>query len=230
MNQQVTKAIVLARTNYGEADRILTVLTPDFGKLSLMAKGVRKVKSKLAGGIELFSVSQITFIRGRGEVATLVSSRLETHFASIVKDLARVQLGYEFLKLVNRNTEDNAESGYYELLAAALAALDDASVSLALVRLFLEANLLALAGHRPNLSDDENGQALAAGQKYNFDASAARFSSSGGGQYTSEAIKFLRIVFSGNSARALARIDGAEALALTSQPLVTAMIRQYLRV
>jgi len=39
----------LSRTDYGEADRILTVLTPDYGKLRLLAKGVRKVKSKLGG-------------------------------------------------------------------------------------------------------------------------------------------------------------------------------------
>ena len=61
-----TSAIILKRVDYGEADRILTLLTPDHGKLSLMAKGVRKIKSKLAGGIELFSISTITFAEGRG--------------------------------------------------------------------------------------------------------------------------------------------------------------------
>ena len=50
-----TKAIVLRRTDYGEADRILQLLTPS-GKRSVIARGVRKEKSKLAGGIELFSV------------------------------------------------------------------------------------------------------------------------------------------------------------------------------
>ena len=50
-----TKAIVIRRTNYGEADRILQLLTPDYGKVSVMARGVRREKSKLAGGIELFA-------------------------------------------------------------------------------------------------------------------------------------------------------------------------------
>ena len=53
-----TKAIVLRRTDYGEADRILQLLTPS-GKRSVIARGVRKEKSKLAGGIELFSVSDV---------------------------------------------------------------------------------------------------------------------------------------------------------------------------
>jgi len=86
VNQIVTTAIVLSRLNYGEADRIITVITPDNGKLRLMAKGVRRVKSKLAGGIELFIVSSLTFIKGKGDIGTLVSSRLQTHFSSIVTD------------------------------------------------------------------------------------------------------------------------------------------------
>lgn len=49
-----TQAVVLRRTNYGEADRILQLLTPD-GRRSVMARGVRKEKSKLAGGVELFA-------------------------------------------------------------------------------------------------------------------------------------------------------------------------------
>ena len=49
-----TLGYVLRRTNYGEADRILNIITPE-GKISAIAKGVRKEKSKLAGGIEMFS-------------------------------------------------------------------------------------------------------------------------------------------------------------------------------
>lgn len=48
-----TQAIVLRRTNYGESDRILNLLTPE-GKVSVIARGVRKEKSRLAGSIELF--------------------------------------------------------------------------------------------------------------------------------------------------------------------------------
>ena len=53
MSQQPHKhtvAIILKRINYGEADEYVNFVTPDYGKLRLMAKGVRKSKSKLAGG------------------------------------------------------------------------------------------------------------------------------------------------------------------------------------
>src|SRR4051812_43718179 len=102
MKQILTSGIVLKRTNYGEADRIITFLTPDHGKIRLIAKGVRRVKSKLAGGIELFSVSHLTYIEGKREIGTLISTRLEKHYGDIVKDIDRVQLGYELIKLLDK--------------------------------------------------------------------------------------------------------------------------------
>src|SRR5664279_3509870 len=125
MRQIVSEAIILNRIDYGEADRILTLLTPDYGKLSLVAKGVRRIKSKLAGGIELFSVSDITFIKGRGEIGTLVSTRLKKHYGAIVTDYERTMLGYELIKRLHRVTEDQTESEYFDLLREAFEALND---------------------------------------------------------------------------------------------------------
>src|SRR5262245_10052748 len=116
MKQLVTEAIILSRTDYGEADRILTLLTPDQGKLRVLAKGVRRVKSKLAGGIELFSISTIIFIRGRGEIGTLISTRLVKHYAHIVADLDRTMAGYELIKEINKVTEDEPGPEYFMLL------------------------------------------------------------------------------------------------------------------
>src|SRR4051812_27782326 len=136
MKQIVTQGIVLTRTNYGEADRILTLLTPDQGKIRLIAKGVRKSKSKLAGGIELFSVSDITFMRGRSEVGTLLSSRLKLHFGEIVKDIDRTMLSYELIKQLNRATEDECEPEYFDLMELALAALNDPAISNELIQVW----------------------------------------------------------------------------------------------
>ncbi|MBP7821189.1 DNA repair protein RecO, partial [Candidatus Saccharibacteria bacterium] len=74
MNTIVDKAVVLRRTNYGEADRIVSFLTENNGKITCLAKGVRKQKSKMAGGIEPYCQVEITFIKGRGGMATLTSS------------------------------------------------------------------------------------------------------------------------------------------------------------
>ena len=70
-----TRAIVLRRTNFGEADRILQLLTPE-GRRSVMAKGVRREKSKLAGGIELFAITDVVLGEGRGDLGILTSAQL----------------------------------------------------------------------------------------------------------------------------------------------------------
>jgi DNA repair protein RecO (recombination protein O) len=219
-NQQVTTAIVLARTDYGEADRILTLLTPSSGKLRLMAKGVRRVKSKLAGGIELFSVTNVTYIRGRGEIGTLVSSRLVTYYANIVKDIDRTMLGYEVIKQLSKATEDEPEPDYFHLLEQAFEALNDHALPLELIQLWFAAQLLRLSGHTPNLQTEPDGTKLAADKAYEFSYDDTAFFARPDAPYTSDTIKFLRLVFSGNTPSVLAKVQGSAELAHRCLPLV----------
>lgn len=231
MNQIVTEGIILSRTDYGEADRILTLLTPDQGKLRLLAKGVRRVKSKLAGGIELFSVSTITFVRGRGEIGTLVSTRLVKHYGQIVQDLDRTMMGYELIKQLNKITEDEPEVEYFNLLQQAFEALDDAAVPLPLVRFWFSAQLLRIAGHTPNLQTDAGGERLDAGVQYDFSFEQMCFTPRpGGGHFAASHIKFLRLVFGAHSAKTLSQVQGGTGLASELAPLVSTMLQTHLHV
>ncbi len=229
MRQQVTSAIILRRTDYGEADRILLLLTPGHGKLSLLAKGVRRVKSKLAGGIELFSVSEVTFIKGRGELGTLVSTRLIKHYGQIVADLSRTMLGYELIKQLHKATEDEPEPAYFTLLQEAFEALNDPAISLELTKSWFEAGLLRLAGHTPNLQTDTAGNKLDATYAYqfNFDQVAFAVVAEGRGPFGASHIKFLRLLFEGHSVQTLAHIQGGTQLAQQCSPLVQTMLRMF---
>ncbi len=222
MNQIVTEGIILSRTDFGEADRILTLLTPDQGKLRLLAKGVRRVKSKLAGGIELFSVSTITFVRGRGEIGTLVSTRLVRHYGRIVQDLDRTMTGYELIKQLNKITEDEPEAEYFDLLKQAFEALDDATIPLSLVGFWFSAQLLRMAGHTPNLQTDAGGQKLDPQKLYDFNFDQMCFAAAPDrGRFGASHIKFLRLSFSGHTAKVLAQVKGGSALEDDLAPLVT---------
>jgi DNA repair protein RecO len=225
VNGLQTRGIILSRTDYGEADRIITVLTPDQGKLRLMAKGVRKPKSKLAGGIELFSVSDITFIRGRREIGTLISSRLSRHYGDIVKDIGRVQLGYELTKLINKATEDEPEPEYFDTLEAALESLNDPNISQELIRAWFSAQLLRLGGHSPNLRTDTADQKLDPEKTYNFDAEAMAFTPHERGRFTAAHIKTLRLLVSDYPLRSLAQIDGLESTITPVGLLINIMAR-----
>jgi DNA repair protein RecO (recombination protein O) len=229
VKQLLTQAIVLSRTDYGEADRILTLLTADYGKLRLMARGVRKAKSKLAGGIELFSVSDITFIKGRGEIGTLISARLHRHYGNIVKRLDRVQLGYDLIKVLHRSTEDAPEPEYFVLLEQAFIALDQPAIAVELVRLWFTAQLLRLAGFSPNLQTDRAGAKLLATVDYAFSFDDMAFEIQPDSQFGADHIKFLRLAFAGNQPAVLNQVQGNQALLTAVIPLVQTMFSTHLQ-
>ncbi len=229
MNQTITTGIVLTRTNYQEADRIMTLLTPDKGKLRALAHGVRKSKSKLAAGVELFSISEISFIPGRGELATLTSARLNKHYGSIVQDINRTMLGYELIKLLNKVTEDEPGYEYFDLLRQVFEALDNHEISIDLIWLWFYAQLLRLAGHTPNLYTDSLKKPLTAEGTYDFAHDDMAFLIRPDGQFAADHIKFLRLSFSDNTPRVLRKIQGADNLIPACLQLVRTILPNHIR-
>ena len=230
MQQFRTKAIILGRTNYAEADRIISFLTPDHGKVKAIAKGVRKTKSKLAGGIEFFSISDISFIPGRREISTVVSTRLIKHYGRIVKDLDRTNLAFMLIKRLDKVTEEAPEAAYFDLLESAFEALDDFDINLQLIETWFNAQLLRLAGHTPDLRTDTTGKKLVVSQTYSFDFEKMHFAQDGQGGFTADHIKFLRLAFSPNNANVLNRVKPAKELAIELQPVVSSMLQAHIRI
>lgn len=192
MKQQTSPAIVLRRTNYGEADRIVTFLTP-IGKVKAMVKGVRRSKSKLAGGIELFSENTITFLQTSGDLQRIISTRLETYWDGIVGDLQRMMFGYEAMKTLDKIVEDDAEREYFDLLKSTLESLSDQQIPLAGIQMWFYIRTLKLTGRVPNLQTDNSGKALAPGSLYIFSPDDMCFVPSAKGDYRAEHIKLLRL-------------------------------------
>lgn len=229
MKQLVARAIVLSRTDFGEADRIITLLTPDKGKVRLIARGVRRAKSKIAGGIELFSISDITYMSGKGDLGTMISARLDIHYGNIVKDITRVQLGYELIKQLHRITEDEPEADYFDLLHQAFAGLDG-DLEVDVIRLWFLAQLLRLSGSSPDLATDTDGQALQADTLYNFDFDGMAFAMHPAARFSAAHIKVLRLLFNMPDLAVLRQVRGIAALLPDIAPLLDTMRQTYLRV
>ncbi len=229
MKQINTKGIILSRTNFGEADRILTILTPDNGKIRLIAKGVRKIKSKLAGGIELFAVSHISYIKGRGEIGTLISTRLIRYYQNISSDLERTMAGYEFIKQLNRATEELSEPEYFDVLETSFSALDEPAIELSLIQNWFALQLIRLSGQTPHTDKDSDGQNFLADASYTFNFDSMSFVPHVSGTYNINHIKILRLGLNNNPPKALQRITGIEIFSRDITPLIQAMFRTYIR-
>lgn len=230
MKQLTTQGIVLSRTDFGEADRIITFLTPDHGKVKVIAKGVRKSKAKLAGSVEPFGVSDLSVIVGRGEINTLTSARLIRHYGIIVKNLDRTSAGFEAMKILDRATQEKTEEAYFNLLDRSLAAIDDLQIDLGLSVLWFKMQLLKISGHSPNLHSDGAGRELQKAKSYDFDFDKMRFVPKEQGQFFADHIKFLRLGFSANSPKALQRIENVQKLVKDCQSLIDTILKTYIHI
>ena len=224
--QIVTQGIVLSRTDYHEADRILTILTPDHGKLRVIAKGVRRPKSKLAGGIELLSVNDITVLPSPRELKTLISSRLIRHFGGIITDIQRTMLAYELLKTINRHTEDEPEKAYFDLIMKCLEGLDDTEIPIQLIELWFNCQLLRINGHAPNVQTDSENQPLAIGKRYIFDFDDMSFREQQSGIFAANHVKLLRLSHSVDTPITLKQLRDAQAYIHETLALTQNMLRQ----
>lgn len=226
MNAKTTTGIVLGRINFGEADRILTIITPEYGKLRLMAKGVRKEKSKLAGGIELFSISDISFIPGKKDIGTLISTRLVTHYGSIVENIDRTTAAYNFLKLMDDVTDEACEAEYYQVLLRSLAALNNRDLSIVLCESWFYMQILDLSGHMPNLKTDNNGARLEPNNNYQFDFDNMAFFVAEQGIYSDRHIKLMRLLASEQPGK-IGTIAGAEQILEDLEGLLKSLIKLF---
>ncbi len=223
MKQIATKAIVLSRIDFGETGRILTLLTERHGKLGVLAKGVRKPKSKLAGGVELFSVSDVVYFEGKSDIKTLVSAQLDTHFSHIATDITRSMMAYDVLKFANLYTETVCEDEYFFLVRDVLAALNQADVPPALAWAWFGCRLLEISGRAINTETDTHGKPLKADDSFVFDYENMSFQTLQQGPYNASHVKVLRLCLSANISQ-LGTIGGVGSAAEDIRKLITECI------
>lgn len=187
-----TNAIVLRRTNYGEADRILNLITP-VGKIAAIAKGVRKSKSKLAGGVEMFSLININIHQGRGKLGIVTSAQMMRYYSNILQDFERMELAGLILRKINKASEQVEEAEYFEITLQCLEALDMGD-DMALIESWFWLNLRRVMGEEINLYRDANGGKLEAGKRYSWDVGSMAFSAHDLGEYGTDEIKMMRLM------------------------------------
>lgn len=194
MHQKHTNAIVLRRINYGEADRILTLLTRDFGKISVIAKGARKSASKMAGGIELLCESEIGYIKGKGDIDTLTSARMLRHFSGIAHDLDKMRVVADFLKRIDQSSEQDASTELYDLTTEFMMVANTPSFSVELIEAWGLARLLFILGETPNLQTDSEGEQFSENSMYIFSYEDSMFAACPRGTVGPTTIKFIRLL------------------------------------
>ena len=145
-----TEAVVIRQTPLGEADRILTLCSPDMGKVRAVAKGIRRAKSRLGGHLELLNRASVSVAIGRNLDTINEASAIST-FGGIRHDLRRVSRALYIAELVdNFSMEGYGNHAMYGLLLGALLRLERAN-NLDLLTRWFEMRLLECCGYMPEL-------------------------------------------------------------------------------
>jgi len=216
-NDTKTLAYVLRRTNYGEADRILNLITPN-GKISAIAKAARKEKSKLAGGIEMFSLIELNIHQGRGEIGVVTSARMLKYYDKLLADYARMELASFILKKINQAAEGSDSEELFKITDQSLVGLNK-GMGLKLVENWFLINLLKSMGEEINLYRDLDGDKLGKDSHYDWDGIEQAFIKNEHGDFGANEIKLLRLMSTADLA-VVNRIKDIETMLPTIEKVV----------
>lgn len=146
---QKTLGIILKRKNFGEADRILTVLTERFGKISAIAKGSRKIKARLLGHLEPFMLIHFQLHEGKN-FQIVTGAENEKVFENIQNDFKKTTRAFYLAELVDKflgSDEKNPE--VFRIFLDALKYLNDNNIDLMLR--FFELKIIEESGFKPEI-------------------------------------------------------------------------------
>lgn len=146
-----TEALVLRETEYKDHDKLLTVLTKDYGRLTVRARGIKGKTSKLKAGCQLLCYSEFTLRDYQGYYTVTEATPIKM-FAELRKDLERLSLASYFAQLAEVvSQEDVPNSELLSLMLNALYALADLNLSQKLVKAAFELRIACFAGYEPYL-------------------------------------------------------------------------------
>ncbi len=149
-----TLGLILKKEDRGEADQLFTIYTKDFGRLEILAKGIRKITSKLRSGVDIFYLSEIEFIQGK-VYKTLTDAILIEKFEGLRKNLLKLKIASKISEFFdNLVREVEADEKIWQLLTETLEKLNNSQPttdSLQLIYYYFLWNLLSILGYKPEL-------------------------------------------------------------------------------
>ncbi len=143
-----SEGFILKRRNFGEADRILDIYTKNKGKISLIAKGVRKVESKKRGHLEIFNKINFQAVNGKG-IGIMTEVETIDDYKKVKGSVKKISLAYYLMEVVDKITHEGGENfELYRLLDTSMESLKK-EVKLKKLRLEFVSNLLKILGFWP---------------------------------------------------------------------------------
>ncbi|MEK7061641.1 MAG: DNA repair protein RecO [Patescibacteria group bacterium] len=149
-----TQGFIFKKKDIFEADRVFSVFTHDFGRLEVVARAIRKITSKLRGGIEIFSLSEIEFIQGKNR-KTLTDTVTIEKFSNIIKDNNKLKISYQISEVLDNFIRgQEKDKDIFILLNETFNVLNSHKLQASIVQLiyyYFLWNFLSVIGYHPEI-------------------------------------------------------------------------------
>lgn len=149
-----TSGIIIKQINYDEADKILTIMTKDYGKIQALAKGARKTNNRFLASTQLFCYSNFIFYQGKS-MNYINQAELRESFYNLRKNLRDFTYASYIIELINAATQEHQrEEKYFYLLIHTLKHMTyTKEIDLDIITLAFQVKLMALSGYAPHLDN-----------------------------------------------------------------------------
>ena len=146
-----TPGLVLRVTDYNDRDALLTLLTPEYGKLTVKARGLRRKNSPLVAPCQLLAYGEFTLFEYRGQYTINEAHSIEL-FSSLRRDLCKLSLGTYFAQVAEVvSQEDMPNPEVLSLVLNCLHGLAKLDLTENMVKAVFELRIACLAGYQPDL-------------------------------------------------------------------------------
>ena len=145
------KGVILSENNMGDYDKMLTMLTPNFGKISCVAKGARRPKSALLAGTQMFCFGEYMMYQGTSTYHINSCETIEI-FYKLRTDLEKLKYAIHINKIVQDVTEENENCfNIMQLYLNALYTISETDKDLDLTISIFKLRLLCILGYTPRI-------------------------------------------------------------------------------
>ncbi len=193
MKKLIDKVIILRRTNYGENDRVITVLGEKYGKSAFFVKSARTQKSRLNAGTQLLAINEIGFIEGRSNLKTITSAQMIKSFDNVVNNYKKAEAVFENYKRLDKIIEEDQGQEFFGLVATYLDFINNDEFNWVHAEVWFRLQILRQMGLVSELKTNVNNA-----DQYDFDFENQIFNSRDQGAFTANDIKFFRVMLQTN--------------------------------
>lgn len=148
-----TKGIIIGVANSADNDKVLTVLTPDLGKISVFCKGAKKTKSALLNSTEYLAFSELIIYKSPNDNYSINSAEVIEVFYNLRTDIEKLNYATMIAKIIYDVTQENEPSAQIlQLFLNTLYVLSETEKNMDLIFSIFQIRLLAIIGFLPNVA------------------------------------------------------------------------------